>query len=108
MLLVSAVICQQGTMRQNGDPGRSPLRGGQTHTQTDGELERRGPGPDPGRLPQSSGRLSEMRTKTFLINYLPSEDKTTKTNNSKDKNMITMLNILHVFLHIFTIEIDIL
>jgi len=52
-------------------------------------------GADPGRLPQSSGRRSEMR-KIFFKNYLSSEDKTTKK-NSKDKTMITMLNILHIF-----------
>jgi len=35
-------------------------------------------GADPGRLPQSSGRRSEMRRKTFFYNYLMSEDKTTE------------------------------
>jgi len=36
-------------------------------------------GADPGRLPQFSGRWSEMRRKkTIFINYLPSEDKTPK------------------------------
>jgi len=35
---------------------------------------------DTGRLPQSSGRRSEMKRKIFFINYLPSDDKTTEKN----------------------------
>ena len=50
-------------------------------------------------LPEDGQKWGE---KQFCINYLLSEDKTTK-NNSEDKNMITRLNILTYILPVFSL-----